>query len=227
MKSRSSKPQQGNTFDRLKLTYQYLRGKGGVDGDINDAVISQKVRQTLVSPKLHQETVSTLKSAAELGLTVGRLSEASIRLPQGKFLITGKASWFYDLAEEDLIVASEKSGITMDGDNFPEHWEWHRLVYQQDVKTQAIILAQPASLMALIGRGDIPNPDLLKSGEDALGGVSQCDPDSDAIIKALKDSNVLLISGVGSLLRAKTLKEAVIKLEIVSRWSEITLQANS
>ena len=225
MPSRSSESP-GNAFERLRLTYRYLSGKGAV-GDISEAAIGQQVRETLVSPKLHQETSSILKTAAELGLTVGRLSEASLRLPHGRFLITGGTSWFHNLSDEDLIVASEKAGINMEEDNLPEHWEWHRLIYQQHLDAQAVMLAQPASLMALVGRGDVPDPDLMKSGGDAVGKVVRCDPDNDMIIKSMKDANVLLIPGVGGLARAETLEQAIIKLEIVNRWSEITLQANS
>jgi len=218
----------GNPVDRLSATYKYLLGKKKAgSGKADGTNINRDVRNTLVPLEARQDMARILEHASQLGLCVGQLSEASIQLQENQFIVSKKGSWFQNIADEDLIFASGDTNSIADDNHTPVYWEWHLGVYSRRKITKAIILGQPAAVMALSKRKKLPDEGLLVDAGKALGPVMLCRPDLIEISKLAEQSNLLIIEGIGVLSQGETLVEAVINLEILNRWGEITLLSDS
>ena len=218
----------GKTIDRLDATYKYLLGKKKHGSErAEGAKINRDVRNTLVPLEVRQDMARILEYTSQLGLCVGKLSEASIQLQENQFLVSRKGSWFHDIADSDLVYSSAGTDSIANDNQTPVYWEWHLGVYSRCKNTKAIILGQPAAVMALAKRKRTPEEGLLVDGAKALRPVTFCQPDLTEISKLAGQSNLLIIEGIGVLSQGETLFEAVINLEILNRWSEITLLADS
>ena len=153
--------------------------------------------------------------------------EAGIQLQDNQFLVSKRGSWFHDIADSDLVYTSAGTdGIAKDNQT-PVYWDWHLGVYAGRETTKAIILGQPAAVMALAKQKRMPDEGFLVDGAKALGPVLHCQPDLTEISKFSEQANLLIIEGIGVLSQGETLFKAVINLEILNRWSEITLLGES
>lgn len=218
----------GKTIDRLDATYKYLLGKNKHGSERSEgANINRDVRNTLVPLEVREDMARMLENASQLGLCVGKLSEASIQLQENQFLVSKKGSWFHDIADSDLVFATGGTDSIADGNQTPVYWEWHLGVYSRCKTTKAIILGQPAAVMALAKRKRMPDEGLLVDAGKALGPIIFCQPDLNEISQYAEQSNLLVIEGIGILSQGETLFDALINLEILNRWSESTLLADS
>ena len=216
----------GNAVDRLSATYQYLL-RNKKNPELSATRLNREVRDTMISSELRQEMVTSLESASRLGLCIGKISEASIRLQDNIYLVTKKGCGFHQIADEDLILAAATSDSVIDENQNPKHWEWHLEIYRTDNSVKAIMLAQPAAVMALTSKMKLPPIELLPDAAEIVGQIQISRPDLQAISKEIEHVNHLIIPGIGILSWGDELSEIVFNLEIINRWCEISLMANS
>ncbi len=215
----------GTAADRLSATYQYLLRKK--KPDLSATRLNRDVRDMMISAEFHQEMVTALESASRLGLCIGKISEASIRLQDNIYLVTKKGCGFHQIADKDLILAAATSDSVIDENQNPKHWKWHLEIYRTDDSVKAIMLAQPAAVMALASKMKLPPIELLPDAAEIVGQIQISRPDLQAISQEIEHVNHLIIPGTGILSWGDELSEIVFNLEIINRWCEISLMANS
>ncbi len=214
----------GNAGDRLSATYNYLFGKKSTDRG-SKARINRDVRDTMVSSELRQEMVDVLLSASNLGLCPARISEASIRIQDNTFLVTKRNSWFNQLTDQDLILVMASVEGEVDKDQSPKHWNWHLSIYLGDPNTKAVVMGQPAALMALASQKKLPEDRLLPDAGEIIGQIKLCQPNGKNIAQEAQQARLLVVPGIGALARGETISEAVTYLELANQWSELTIMA--
>ena len=216
----------GGTIDRLSATYQYLLRKGkdsDQSGDKRD--LNREVRDALVPDYLRLEMANILFGLSQEGLCSGGISEASYQFRENQFLVTRKGCWFNDLADDDLILLLANTSQDLNSESRPQHWDWHLAVYQRNPEIKAIILGQPADVMALASKDLLPQIDILSTAAEYLQGFSLCRADTVDIGEYSQASQVLVLPGTGVLSFGSSLVEAAIKLELINKLAEITLLA--
>ena len=223
MKSKSSGGS-GNAFDRLRTTYRFLLRKE-VDTGLNGIDLSRKVRDTLVSPVLREEMAENLEYAIQLGLCVGKLSEASIHIQANQYLVTKRDCSFSYLLEDDFLLITP--GSVLNQNLTPHYWNWQQKVYQSNSQARAILLGQPLEVMALAAKGELPDSKVLVDAVNRIGDVVSCDPDVELIGEAAAEANLIIVPGIGVLSWADSLLGAVENMAILDRWSGITIRARS
>jgi ribulose-5-phosphate 4-epimerase/fuculose-1-phosphate aldolase len=181
------------------------------------------VREAMVSRKVAQMFLEHLRLAAERGLSVGKLSEASLRLSGDKFLITAVSCYFPISTEKELKIGAISADWTIDLEEMPRHAAWHREIYGA-TDAKAILLSQPTAAMALAAKGELPAAGLLVDGETAVNGLIHTPPDAAQISTAAKSNHALLIAGYGLITLGDDLGQAISRAEIVNRCCQITLQ---
>jgi ribulose-5-phosphate 4-epimerase/fuculose-1-phosphate aldolase len=223
----SKKPKlPGGAVDRLGATYQYLLGKkkdpssAGVGTTLN-----REVRDALVPDQLRREMAEILYKVSQLGLCVGGINEASLQVGENQFLVTRQDCWFQDLVEDDLILALANSGHVFESEKMPLHWGWHMAAYQTNSNVKAVIYGQPAAVLALAGKGILPQKDNLIAAAEYLGAFSLCQPKTEEINNKFQKNQMLILPGAGVLSLGESLTEAAVKLELINRLGEITLLA--
>jgi ribulose-5-phosphate 4-epimerase/fuculose-1-phosphate aldolase len=212
----------GNPFDRLRSTYRYLLRKK-VDAGLDGTDLSKKVRDTLVPPALREEMANHLEYAYQLGLSIGKLSEASIHIQANQYLATRRDCSFSNLKDDDFLLVSP--GSVLNQDLTPHYWNWQQKVYQTNSHARAILLGQPSSVMALAARGELPTNQVLADAAKRIGKILLCPPDADKIGEAAAEVNLIVVPGIGILSWADSLPEAVENLSIFKHWSEIALNS--
>jgi ribulose-5-phosphate 4-epimerase/fuculose-1-phosphate aldolase len=223
MKSKPSKGP-GNAFDRLRSTYRYLL-RQNVEPGFDATDLSSKVRDTLVSPALREEITSILEYAAQLGLSVGKLSEASVHIQGNQYLVTRKDCSFSNLGEDDFLLVSP--GGVLNQSLTPPYWSWQQSIYQSNSQAQAVLIGQPVEAMALAAKGKLPEKKVLSDAPEKIGKVVLCPPDADQIGDAAQKARLIFITGIGVISWADTLLEAVENLAGVNHWAGITLKTIS
>lgn len=210
-------------MDRLSTTYSHLWGKKpqsvakprAIGSDVRDLFAAEAVRAVRAG------MIEAAAQAAQLGLVAGQLSEASLRLAGDKFLVTAAGSWFYELQDADLLLASDAPDKGFAEEALPAQWPLHLAGYRQAPQAGAALLGHPAAALALMAQGRLPDPGLL-SGAEALGQVVLC-AEAEQVNQALGAARVLFVKGVGILVFAETLPQAIMDLQLVNRLSEISL----
>lgn len=212
----------GNAFDRLNATYQHLFGKKSLPQNSGTG-LNRDVRDTMVSPLLRQDTIEIIKETAQLGLCTAGISEASLKIQDNTFLVTGRDSWFQRLNDKDLVLATGSANSALDEDQLPKHWDWHLVIYQENPKIKAVIIGHPPFLMALGNLKILPTPELLQDAVSLVGRIKLCQPDPADISQNISTAKILLISGVGVISCGESLSEAAANLELAEHWSEISI----
>jgi len=212
------------TTERLKATYRYLLKKEE-DSSGAGANLNSKIRDTVVSAQIRDEMTANLKYTALLGLSIGKLSEASIHIQQNQYLVTRRDCSFNNLEEDDLLLASPGSTLNEVGN--PRYWSWHQAIYQSNSDVKAILLGQPPDAMALAHKSKLPKKELLENAADAVGHIALCSPEIEDITSAVENATVILIPGIGVLSCAEVLLQAVENLALVNQWCKISTLTDS
>ncbi|MBX3047522.1 MAG: class II aldolase/adducin family protein [Anaerolineales bacterium] len=223
MRKRASDPaasKNAGVVDRLSTTYSHLWGKKP-QGVAKPRAIGSDVRDLFATEAVRAGMIETAAQAAQLGLVAGQLSEASLRLAGDKFLVTVAGSWLYQLRDADLLLASDAPEKGFAEEALPAHWHLHLAGYRQAPQAGAALLGHPAAALALMAQGNLPDLGLL-SGADALGTLVIC-AEVEQVKHALSTARVLFVKGVGILVFAETLQQAIMDLQLVNRLSEISL----
>jgi len=210
----------GSAVDRLSATYQYLL-RNKKKPDLSGKRLYRDVRDMMISSELRQEMVTTLESASRLELCIGKISEASIRIQEDIYLVTKQGCGFHQIADNDLILAAATSDSVIDENQNPNYWDWHLEIYKTDNSVKAILLAQPAAVMALASKMKLPPRDLLPDAAEIVGQIQLSTPDLQVISREIEHVKHLVFPGIGILSWGNELSEIVINLEIINRWISI------
>jgi len=218
----------GTAVDRVSTTYHYLWGKNKTANREKEAKeLNRDVRDTLVPQETRQEMADILRSTSELKLSVGRISEASIRIRENVYLVTARGSWFHLLTEEDLVLATNERESLIDISQIPKYWDWHLGIYQAYDQINAIFLGQPAYVMAVSNEDNLPDKELMPFVSDLIGHIKMSNPDPENISRDAEDGKIIIIPGKGVLSLGETLVQSVTNLDLVNRWFEIAHLASN
>ena len=182
--------------------------------------LSNRVREAIVPRKTTRQFLKQLQLAAERGLAVGQLSEASLRLAGDKFLITAANCWFPNSSEKELKIGAISSDWTIDLEEMPRHVAWHREIYAA-TETKALLLSQPAAATAMAAKGHLPAAELLVDGETAVHGIACISPNEDSFANKALTAHALLVAGYGLITLGDDLAQAISRAETVERWCQI------
>jgi ribulose-5-phosphate 4-epimerase/fuculose-1-phosphate aldolase len=215
----------GGVVDRLSTTYQHLLGNKGqqVAGSVHHG---EELRDLFAPQPVRENMLETIALSVNLGLTVGNMSEASIRLSSGKYLVSSVESWFPAMLDQDLILVSQNLEKGFNHGQSPNHWAWHLFAYHHYPDDHAVFLGQPAAALAVSARGELPDSRLL-AGTGDLGGFMLSSPDATEIEAAIQQAQVVLITGVGLLSHSSTLHRTISNMQTVNRLCEITVMADN
>jgi ribulose-5-phosphate 4-epimerase/fuculose-1-phosphate aldolase len=217
----------GTAVDRLSATYHYLlRKKKEPVQHESGAMLNREVRDAIVPPLIRQEMVTVLESCSDLGLCIGKLSEASLYVQDNNYLVTRHGSGFHQISDKDLFLATTNSKSLISENQNPKYWNWHLAAYENNSSNKAVILAQPTAVMAVAIKGVLPKPDLMSEAAEIVGQIHLCLPDINSISEGISRSNHLIIPNIGILSYGETLSDVVINLEIINRCCEISLLIN-
>jgi len=218
----------GSAVDRLSATYHYLlRNKKDPIQHGSGAMLNRNVRDAIVSPLIREEMVTSLESCSRLGFCIGKISEASIQVQENVYLVTKFDCGFHQISGDDLFLAAATTESVIDEDQNPKYWPWHLEAYSGNGSIKAVVLAQPAAIMAVASSGKLPDPYLLSEAAEILGQTQLLKPDLQSISEEVKHSKHLVFPGIGILSCGETLSDVVINLEIINRWCEISLMVNT
>ncbi len=179
-----------------------------------DALVSEQTRRTFVE---------TFKTAHRLGLIAGRMGELSMRIGGSKMLITPSRAWAESLEIGDLVVAAIDDEWVDAHAEPPEFLSWHKAIYAS-CDAMAILLSQPAACIVLGELQIEMDLNRRKVFADHSGGVIWAEPETGAIVDALKDHAVILLNEHGMIARGESPGEAVARSDTAKRLCEIVLQ---
>ncbi|TFH36195.1 MAG: class II aldolase/adducin family protein, partial [Anaerolineales bacterium] len=193
--------------------------------DLVNRSLGRKVQtlNTLAPVQTRNNLIEAYRMAHQLGLCAGTMGELSLRIDGSKLLITPSKAWPESLEIAELILAGiEYEWIDAHAEP-PAFLDWHRAIYAS-TDAQAILFSQPAAAIVL-GRlrraVDLHQPTILSTHS---GGISWAEPETGAIVAALKDHAVVLIREHGMITRAGNINEAVSRSHSAERLCMIVLQ---
>lgn len=177
----------------------------------------------LASVQTRHTFVETFKTAHRLGLTAGTMSELSMRIGGNKLLITPSMAWPESLGIADLVIAAIENDWVDAQTEPPEFLGWHQAIYASS-DSQAILFSQPAACVALGGLQRELDLNQRPVFAAHSGGIAWAEPETGAIVDALKDHAVVLLHDQGMIARGGSLDEAVARSDTAERLCAIALQ---
>jgi len=177
--------------------------------------------------RIRAEIVATGAALARRGLVRGPEGNISCRLGDGACLITPRS------ADKGRLSAAALIKVRLDGDDSDtasSELAIHAAVYAAAPEVTAVVHAHPASILALSQRGETPEPDLLLEGEALVGRVATVPawaPGSEQLAEACADAvrlaTVVVLARHGALAVGRSLREALLRLEIVELAAALAL----
>ena len=214
----------GGVVDRLSTTYQHLLGNKGQQA-ASSIHHGEELRDLFAPQPVREKMLESIALGVKLGLTVGSMSEVSMRLSSEKYLVSSIESWFPAILDQDLILVSQNLEKGFNQGRLPNHWAWHLFAYHHCPDDHAVFLGQPAAAMAVSARGKLPDSGLL-AGTGDLGGFVLSSMDAAEIEAAIQQVQVVLIAGVGLLSHSSTFQRTISNMQTVNRLCEIAVMAD-
>jgi L-fuculose-phosphate aldolase len=168
------------------------------------------------------EMIRVTRIMASQGLARSSDGNISIRLSEGRFLITPRGLYKMAMEPDDPVIVNEHGDLLEGKPGFRPTTEanMHLEAYKQRPDINVVLHAHPPYATALtiagipfpsnvlpevlIALGDVPTAPYATPGTPAL---------AESIRGPIKDHNTILLSNHGSLSVGKTLEEALIALE--------------
>lgn len=201
---------------------RYQRLANDVVGLVNSPRSLQGRLRDSVAPRPARERLLHLaRQAHGAGLAAGLLSEASIRLKGQMLLLTGPGCWFADAGEDALVVCSLEGQPFPEGAELPQHSAWHCQLYRQTA-ARAVLLAQPAAVLAAAAERDYLPPDVLPDAAALLGPVAIIEA-APTLPEPLSEAGLYIIRGCGLLAWGPEGAELLARSHAVMRWAEVLL----
>ena len=190
--------------------------------------IGARTREAYAPSEVRKSLVLGAQLAVDHNLTIGGISEFSMRLPGDKVIITPGHKWLPTLHEDDILYGN-LSGDWPDGnEESPKYLNWHLTIYRA-VDAQAVAFCHPTSAMAFMNLGEPLDPNYLKDGDKAAGGLVIL-PSGIGIPEIEHNSTnhgVMMIPGSGVLAWGHDLQTAISRVEATNQWCRIALDVRS
>jgi ribulose-5-phosphate 4-epimerase/fuculose-1-phosphate aldolase len=185
--------------------------------------VDDKTREVLLPRALRKTLTEAGRLAAERQLTVGQLSEISMRLPGDKLAINKDGAWFPHLSEDDFVVAALAHERTLIKASLPsQHVNWHRWAYTF-TPAQAALLCQPVSAVLAAEQGCLPAARIFADVPQLASDVIIVTPTEEDIQKSLMSHPVLLIQGYGLFIWGQDLFQVVALAETIDLLCKISI----
>jgi methylthioribulose-1-phosphate dehydratase len=185
--------------------------------------VDDKTREVLLPRALRKTLMEAGRLAAERQLTVGLLSEISMRLPGDKLAVNKNGAWFPHLSEDDFIIAALAHERALIKSAPPsQHLNWHRWTYTS-TPALAALLCQPVSTIIAAQNGCLPTTQALADVSDIASDIVFVPPTEEAIRPALISHPVLFIQGYGLFIWGKDIFQILALAETIEVLSKISL----
>ena len=190
---------------------------------VNSPNKAQKItRNAVASRVIFDQYMAAVKTVDAKQFCAGSLTEMSVRVGGGKFMVNPCGIPFDLLNTESLLFAGIDKLIPNLETGLPKHAGWHQMIYKSTA-AEAVLLCQPKNLMAVVNKRQKIPQGILKDA-DAL--IAQIIPFSEEKIKEENikgDDGILMIPSVGILLWGQTLAQLINQVEMLERICAISL----
>jgi len=177
------------------------------------------------------ELIAAGARLAEAGLILPGEGNLSTRLDAESCLITPAGADKGRLRAVDFLALA----LRLDGSPVPtgasSEAGVHIAIYRRHAEVGAVLHAHPPRVQALAGRGLPPECGLLVEGTELLGTaawVEPCPPGSraleEAVVAALEQAPACVLARHGALVVGRTVREALLRLLLLERLAELTLE---
>lgn len=191
---------------------------------VNSPRKAQKITRSAVASRvIFDQYLDAVKILDARYFCAGSLSEMSMRVGGGKFMINPTGIPFSLLDKESLIFPGiEKISQDMEPE-LARHTDWHRMIYKHSNAT-VVLLCQPQSLMTAAAGKQLPPPGILKDADDLVKQLIIV-PQEKFTEESIKEENGMrLIPSVGILLWGQTLAQLIDRVEILERLCAISIK---
>ena len=190
---------------------------------VNSPRKAQKItRNAVASRVIFDYYLAAVKIIDAKQFCAGSLTEMSVRVSGGKFMVNPSGIPFNLLNTESLLFAGIEKVIPGSETELPKHAAWHQMIYK-NTSAEAVLLCQPKNLMAVVNKKQEIPQGILKDA-DAL--IEQIILFSEERIKEeniKSNDGILVIPFVGILLWGQTLAQLIDQVEMLERVCAISL----
>jgi ribulose-5-phosphate 4-epimerase/fuculose-1-phosphate aldolase len=179
--------------------------------------LDKRARAAMVPRVLMKTYLEECRRAEAHGLTLGSLSEASLRLPSGKLLINAAGTSLARLREEDLCFIALDKEYVFSGNQPTVRAAIHRAIYNILPNAHAALLCQPHHAVLCASRKIVPNVKVLPDLQAFAQGIVRLEKAEDFNEKTIEGAHSVLLQGVGLLSWAAGMAEAVDQAMMVER----------
>jgi len=181
-------------------------------------------RDILAPGKIRSRYLEAVKAAAAADLVGGALSEFSMRLHYGRFLINAENSWLGLIDENALVVESIHTKEPFHTLHPALHTSWHRLLYR-DTDAGAVAYIHPVACLAFIQSGLSLQQHLPPDVSKAVGGIAICQPEEPDIQRLAPGHRILFLPG-GVLSWGEDATRALSQVQSLAHFCEAAVLAN-
>lgn len=185
--------------------------------------LDKRARAAMAPRVLMKTYLEECRRADAHGLTLGSLSEASLRLPSGKMLINAAGTSLARLREEDLCFIALDKEYVFSGNQPAVRADLHRALYNACPNVQAALLCQPQYAVLCASRKIVPNANMLSDLQTFAQGIVWLEKAEDVNEKTIGSAHSVLLRGVGLLSWAVGMAEAVDQALMVERLAAYSL----
>jgi len=190
---------------------------------VNSPRKAQKITRSAVASRvIFDQYLDAVKIMDARHFCAGSLSELSMRVGGGKFMINPAGIPFSLVDKESLIFPGiEKISQDMAAD-LPRHADWHQMIYMH-TNAAAVLLCQPQNLMVVAVKNTKPSPGILKDADDLIGQLIIVPQEKFVEENIKEETGMRLVPSVGILLWGQTLAQLIDRVEILERVCAISI----
>lgn len=180
-----------------------------------------------------QSLVEVSRKIAARGLVVGPGGNISARVDDS-VVISASGSSFEDASESDFVTVALDSGRKLDGDGNPSsEWLMHLLCYRHRADVNAVVHTHPPLSIAVASSGTTLEPMFpdFAAFIESLAYLDYIIPTTarlaEAVGEKVKAHDALLLSNHGVVTVGSSLKEALLRTELIEESACILIAART
>lgn len=191
---------------------------------VNSPRKTQRImRDAVVSRVILRDFYEAQKWMDSKGFFAGGLSEASLRVSGGKFLITPVDVPIGLLKENEMLTATITGKENEAHPDLPRHIDWHRMIYQHTC-ANAVILCQPVYACLMTQKEELQDCGILSDLDAVLGKIQIVENDNMNLGEDSPDDSLLLVKGIGIVGWGQSLCSLLSRVEVLERMCELTIR---
>ena len=173
-------------------------------------------------PRVRAEVVAVSRRLHQNGWVANHDGNISVRLNGDRLLITPTAVSKRDVDDSMLIIV-DRNGKVLEGRRKPfSELSFHLAIYRARPEAEAVLHAHPphATAFGLVGAelSPIAIPEMVVSLGPRVPCVAR---DADAVEKAAREVDAMLVLGNGAFTLGADLNQALLRMELVEHYAKI------